>query len=101
MRFTPRASAYRANRPLSANDNSAWLVLLNDGEVCKPFTGTRPVIDNLVAAYGCSANAAGRRSVLLGDLDNSGPVRVAASLEWGSEWKVNSVQAMLLKTVRR
>lgn len=51
-----------------AKENWGWLVLLEDGTVCAPFTGEIPVIDGKTAAFGC-VSAQGRENVvLLGDL---------------------------------
>jgi hypothetical protein len=80
--------------------NQAWLVQLSDGEVCMPFTGTRAIIDGKAAVYGCSPNADGRSSVLLGDLDNTQPVWTAKSatlVKQGSDWKAESVETVPVK----
>lgn len=88
----------------SPDTNQAWLVELSDGEVCTPFTGTRPIVDGQVAIYGCSPNAAGRSSVLLGDLDNSvraWKAKAATLVQRSSEWKADSVGTARVKTVWR
>jgi hypothetical protein len=86
----------------SADTNQAWMVQLSDGETCTPFTGTRPLVAGQVATYGCSPNAAGRSSVLLGDLDNSEPVwkaKAATLVRRGTEWKAASTDTIPVKTV--
>jgi hypothetical protein len=88
----------------SADTNQAWMVELNDGEVCTPFTGTRPLVAGQVATYGCSPNADGRSSVLLGDLDNGEPVwkaKAATLVRRGTEWKAASIDVVPVKTVWR
>ncbi len=90
--------------PASAGSNQAWEVLLSDGEVCTPFTGTRPLVAGKVATYGCSPNADGRSSVLLGDLDNREPVwkaKAATLVRRGTEWKAASIDVVPVKMVWR
>jgi hypothetical protein len=51
--------------------NWAWLVLLNDGTYCTPFTGTRPfTATGDVAIYSCKAANPGE-DMIFGDLDTS------------------------------
>jgi hypothetical protein len=57
--------------------NWAWLVELNDGTVCSPFTGTRPFdASGDVAVYSCNGAAAGE-NMIFGDLNNSSSVWTA------------------------
>ena len=32
---------------------SAWILQLEDGSVCEPFTGTRPAVNNQPAVWSC------------------------------------------------
>jgi hypothetical protein len=49
----------------------AWLVELDDGTVCSPFTGTRPfTATGQVAMYSCNGQAAGE-DMIFGDLNNA------------------------------
>lgn len=53
--------------PSSTPSNWAWIVELNNGAVCTPFTGTRPFsATGEVAVYGCSGS-----SMIFGDLNNA------------------------------
>lgn len=51
-----------------AKDNWGWLILLEDGTVCSPFTGTTPMLEGQVAAFGCVSADASQNIVLLGEL---------------------------------
>jgi hypothetical protein len=58
--------------------NWAWLVQLNDGTICSPFTGTRPFdASGDVAIYSCNGGAT-NESMIFGDLNN-------ASATWTAE----------------
>jgi hypothetical protein len=64
--------------PSSTPSNWAWLVELNDGTVCAPFTGTRPfTATGEVAIYSCNGALAGE-NLIFGDLNN-------ASTTWTAE----------------
>jgi hypothetical protein len=52
--------------------NWAWVVQLNDGTICTPFTGTRPFSKTgEVATYSCNGAVSGE-DLIFGDLNNSG-----------------------------
>jgi len=57
--------------------NWAWLVQLNDGTICTPFTGTRPFdASGDVATYACNGGVG--ENMIFGDLNN-------ASATWTAE----------------
>lgn len=57
----------------------AWRVELSDGTICWPFTGTRPVTaDGLAAKYGCAPKSPGAKGLLIfGDFTVSGSTLLA------------------------
>ena len=58
----------RGSQP--APNNWAWLVELQDGTVCSPFTGTLPfAADHEVAEYGCAPRYQGDDRMIFGDLN--------------------------------
>ncbi len=54
-----------------------WLIQLADGSDCRPFTGTRPFIDENPVNYGCSPQKEGSANVLIGDLNDKAAVWTA------------------------
>jgi hypothetical protein len=56
-----------ADSPPAANETWAWLIELQDGTICVPFTGTNPLIHGEMAHYGC-----GESVLLLGALASKG-----------------------------
>ena len=60
----------------SAPKNWAWLVKLQDGTLCSPFTGTLPfAADHEVASYGCAPQTTGGPEWdIFGDLNSSSSV---------------------------
>jgi len=64
--------------PGGAPDNWAWLVELEDGTLCTPFTGTRPfTAAGDSANYGCAPGPIGSEVMIFGDLDASRPIWTA------------------------
>jgi hypothetical protein len=65
--------------PASAPENWAWLVELQDGTLCSPFTGTLPfAADHEVASYGCAPQTAGGPEWdIFGDLNSSSSIWTA------------------------
>lgn len=64
--------------PQVATGNWAWLVELQDGTVCSPFTGTMPfAADHEVAEYGCAPRYQGDDRMIFGDLNVSSSVWTA------------------------
>jgi hypothetical protein len=63
----------------AAPSNWAWLVELQDGTICSPFTGTLPfAADKEVAEYGCAPQyRGGPEWDIFGDLDASSSVWTA------------------------
>lgn len=63
----------------AALSNWAWLVELQDGTICSPFTGARPFAsDGEVAEYGCAPQyPGGPEWDIFGDLDASSSVWTA------------------------
>jgi hypothetical protein len=58
--------------------NWAWLVKLQDGTLCSPFTGTLPFAQGgLVASYGCAKRYQGDERDIFGDLNNASSVWTA------------------------
>jgi hypothetical protein len=59
--------------PSSTPNNAAWLIELQDGTLCSPFTGTRPfTADGQTANYDCAPKVAGGDGLLIfGDLNAS------------------------------
>ncbi len=56
--------------------NWAWLVVLSDGTLCTPFTGTRPfAAGGEVALYACNGGVG--EEMIFGDLHNAGAVWTA------------------------
>lgn len=49
-------------------NNWAWFIELEDGTICSPYTGTKPIIDKETATYGCKPKVKGNLDVLVGDL---------------------------------
>ena len=47
----------------------AWLIQLEDGTICAPFTGSRAQVNDKPATYGCKAAQGNANLVILGDLD--------------------------------
>lgn len=71
-------------RPLPAPTTGAqipaawgWLVLLKDGTICAPITGSRAQIDDKLTTYGCKQTQGTANVVILGDLDSSKPLWTA------------------------
>ena len=63
---------------IASTTNAAWLVELNDGTTCRPFTGTLPFsATGDVAHYACDGGATGE-DMIFGDLNN-------ASATWTAE----------------
>lgn len=102
--------ALRLTKPLPKPDtqsvpvprNWAWLVELNDGTTCSPFTGTMPFIAGEVGTYGCSSKKKGQQIMLLGELDNRQPLwtaRKATLVESGAEWIIKSSEAVPIRKV--
>lgn len=61
---------------LPAGNTSPWLIELADGSVCRPFTGTLPLVKHLIIRYGCSDSKAcsdGDCPHLTGVIDGLGP----------------------------
>jgi hypothetical protein len=67
-------------KPLPENTNSisppgsdwAWLVELQDGTLCSPFTGTYPsAADGEIALYGCAPRYKGDDRLIFGNFDTS------------------------------
>lgn len=54
--------------PEDIKNNWAWFLELEDGTICSPYTGTKPLINNEIAIYGCKAKVKGDLDVLIGDL---------------------------------
>jgi len=64
--------------PGAAPVNWGWLVQLQDGTLCSPFTGTRPfAAGGQVAAYGCAPGPLGNDIMIFGDLNSSSSVWTA------------------------
>ncbi len=53
---------------------SCWLLVLADGTVCTPATGTRAMVAGEMTTYYCESKQKNGNIVLLGDLDTSGPI---------------------------
>ena len=88
--------------PVSPQNNGAWLVQLQDGTLCTPFTGTRALIAGEIAVYGCAAQKRGEQTVLLGDLDDSKPIwtaRKAVVLKAASGWRLKARRTVRVKAV--
>lgn len=63
---------------LAVPSNWAWLVELQDGTLCSPFTGTRPfAADGESASYGCAPGSFGNEILIFGDLNSSSSVWTA------------------------
>ena len=70
----PRIESPQATPPVSW----AWLVELQDGTICSPFTGTLPfAADKEVAEYGCAPQYQGDDRMIFGDLNVSSSVWMA------------------------
>lgn len=54
--------------PVILRTNWAWFLELEDGTICSPYTGNRPLINNTEAFYGCRPKIKGDLDVLIGDL---------------------------------
>lgn len=67
------------NSPIVPPTNWAWLVKLQDGTVCSPFTGTLPIAaDGEAAEYGCAPQSPGGPAWdIFGDLNASSSVWTA------------------------
>jgi hypothetical protein len=48
--------------------NWAWIVELDDGSICTPFTGTRPFINGDAGYYGCASISFDKSVMIMGDL---------------------------------
>lgn len=48
--------------------NWAWIVELDDGSICTPFTGTRPFINGDAGYYGCYSASSDKSVMIMGDL---------------------------------
>jgi len=58
--------------PGLAPANWAWLVELQNGTLCTPFTGTLPITATGIAAnYGCAPGPLGSSTLIFGDLNTS------------------------------
>jgi hypothetical protein len=58
--------------PGLAPSDWAWLVQLQDGTLCTPFTGTLPITaTHDVANYGCAPGPLGKDLLIFGDLNSS------------------------------
>jgi hypothetical protein len=54
--------------PVVLRTNWAWFLELEDGTICSPYTGSKPLINNTEAFYGCKPKIKGDLDVLIGDL---------------------------------
>lgn len=53
---------------------SGWLVVLTDGTLCTPATGTRAMVAGKMTTYYCESREGDANTVLLDDLDTTGPL---------------------------
>ena len=65
--------------PTSTGANAAWLVELQDGTLCSPFTGTLPPVTDggQTADFDCAPGPLGKETVIFGNLKNAGAVWTA------------------------
>jgi hypothetical protein len=64
--------------PSLAPSNWAWLIQLQNGTLCTPFTGTLPITaTHDVANYGCAPGPLGKDLLIFGDLNSSSSVWTA------------------------
>jgi hypothetical protein len=89
--------------PAILRTNWAWFLELEDGTICSPYTGGKPLINNIEAFYGCKAKVKGDLDVLMGDL-TSGEVWTAMRMivtkdAVGTGWDTKSSEIVKIKTI--
>jgi len=85
----------------NSGENWGWFVELSDGTYCSPFTGTRPVVDDNIAFYGCQSDDSSKIIVLFGDLISGTTWRAnkAVLTRSDSSWQIDSVEAVNIDSV--
>ncbi|KKP32831.1 MAG: hypothetical protein A2312_00175 [Candidatus Staskawiczbacteria bacterium RIFOXYB2_FULL_32_9] len=89
--------------PVVLRTNWAWFLELEDGTICAPYTGSRPLINNTEAFYGCKAKVKGDLDVLMGDLI-IGEIWTAKRMivtkdEAGTGWDTKFSETVKIKTI--
>ncbi len=87
---------------------NAWMVELEDGDVCRPYTGTMPIIHDkkgiMTVKYGCKNGANGEANGLLDGSVVLGKVWRAKKITYvsfGNEIKIVKIQSVKIKNVWR
>lgn len=92
-----------SENPVNLKDNWAWFVELEDGTICSPYTGTRPLINKEPAHYGCKAKIKGDMDVLIGDLIKgqawTAKRTIVTKDAAGTGWDTKSSEVVKIKTV--
>jgi hypothetical protein len=89
--------------PKVMQDNWAWFIELEDGTICSPYTGVRPLVNKEPAYYGCKAKVKGDLDVLIGDLVKgqtwTAKRMIVTKDLAGTGWDTKSSEVVKIKTV--